>query len=217
MAARIAAFLRIGLVSEAQEVRFENGAIETRRLMYGGAVVRSESFNGLGIITVAPAKYAPVEADPEQKGEIITIDTAVDSRVTICSQEPIVRQGADIASASRVVGVGRGIVQPEDLKMIRDLAHAIGAEIGCTRSIAEEYHWLPNESYIGISGRTIKPEIYISIGVSGQIQHVVGVRDAKTIIAVDLNEKAPIFDAADYGIVGDLYEIVPLLTAALKN
>ena len=99
--------------------------------------------------------------------------------------------------------------------MAEEFAAAIGAELGCTRSIAEELHWLPNEVYIGISGQTIRPELYLAIGISGQIQHVAGIRDAGTVVAIDKNENAPIFKAADYGIVGDLYEILPLLTKAI--
>ena len=98
------------------------------------------------------------------------------------------------------------------MKLAQDLAGKLGAEIGCTRSVAEDYHWLPNEAYIGLSGQKVKPQLYISMGVSGQVQHTAGIRDSKIIVAIDTNENAPIFAAADYGIVGDLYDIVPVLT-----
>jgi electron transfer flavoprotein alpha subunit len=110
-----------------------------------------------------------------------------------------------------------GLDKKEDLSMIQELANCLSAEIGCTRGVAEERHWLPVEQYIGISGAVIRPKLYLCLGVSGQVQHVVGVRDAKLIVAVDINEKAPIFRSADYGIVGDMYEVVPLLVQALKN
>jgi electron transfer flavoprotein alpha subunit len=110
-----------------------------------------------------------------------------------------------------------GMDKAEDMKIAQDLADAIGAVIACTRGIAEERHWLPVEQYIGISGAVIKPKLYISMGVSGQVQHVFGIRDAQIIVAVDTNEKAPVFKAADYGIVGDMYEVIPALTEALKK
>jgi electron transfer flavoprotein alpha subunit len=89
--------------------------------------------------------------------------------------------------------------------------------MACTRAIAEDAHWLPLERYIGISGQTVKPELYLAAGLSGQVQHLVGCREAKVIVAVNSDERAPIFEAADYGIVGDLYTVLPLLTAALKG
>jgi len=91
------------------------------------------------------------------------------------------------------------------------------AELACTRGIAEDEHWLPIERYIGISGQTVKPELYLAVGLSGQVQHMVGCRESKVIVAINKDEQAPIFEAADYGIVGDLYTVLPLLTAALKN
>ncbi len=129
----------------------------------------------------------------------------------------IVKEGADLSTAERVVCIGLSMDKKDDMKIAQNLADAIGAEIGCTRGIAEERHWLPVEQYIGISGAVVKPKLYISMGVSGQVQHVYGIRDSQIIAAVDTNEKAPIFKAADYGIVGDMYEIIPALTAALKK
>ena len=116
-----------------------------------------------------------------------------------------------------MVCVGLGVEKEEDMQMIRDLAAVLNAEIGCTRGIAEEKHWLPHEQYIGISGAVIKPQLCLSIGISGQVQHTIGIRDSKVIVAVNNNEKAPIFKTSDYGIVGDLYEVVPLLIEELKK
>jgi electron transfer flavoprotein alpha subunit len=116
-----------------------------------------------------------------------------------------------------LVSVGRGFRKKEDLKLAEDLAGALKAEISCTRGIAEDEHWLPIARYIGISGQTVKPDLYLAVGLSGQVQHMVGCRESKVIVAVDSNESAPIFESADYGIVGDLYEVLPLLTAAVKK
>jgi len=109
-----------------------------------------------------------------------------------------------------------GIAKEEDRAMARALCEALGAELGCSRPIAESEKWMEHERYIGISSVMPKPEIYISIGISGQIQHMVGVKDAGKIIVINKDKNAPIFDYADYGIVGDLYKVIPALVNTLK-
>lgn len=218
MAATIAARLKAGLVTEAQSVNFVDGHIETTRLMYGGLAVSTEAVALPALVTVAPRTFEEAPQDAGTGGEIITIEAAIaDERVSVSNVCSIEKAGADIAVASRIVCVGRGLVQEEDLTLVKNLAKAMGGEVACTRGIAEDYHWLPVEKYIGISGQKVKPELYLSLGVSGQVQHVAGIRDSKIIVAIDSNEKAPIFEAADYGIVGDLYEIAPLLIKAFNK
>jgi electron transfer flavoprotein alpha subunit len=102
------------------------------------------------------------------------------------------------------------------MAMINELAQLLGAEIGCTRPLAEGLDWLPRERYIGVSGAFLKADLYVGVGVSGQIQHMVGVTDSRVIVAVNKDDHAPVFEFADYGIVGDLYQVVPALIAALK-
>lgn len=215
-AAKIAASLQAALITDAFAVRHTGEGFETDRLIYGGLAVCTEILDGGSLITIPPRIFDPLAADTGRSGTITDIEAAEGERLSVGGVCPIVRQGADISTADKVVCVGRGLGKQEDMKFIEDLAGALGAEIGCSRSIAEDYHWLPVERYIGLSGQKIKPSIYLSVGVSGQVQHIAGVRDAKLIVAVDTNENAPIFEAADYGIVGDLYQVVPLLTAALK-
>ncbi len=101
--------------------------------------------------------------------------------------------------------------------MASELATVLGGEIGCTRPLSEEMHWLPEESCIGLSGAQVKPDLYIGVGVSGQIQHVTGIRNARVICAFNKDENAPIFSVADFGIVGDLYDVVPKLIQKLKQ
>lgn len=217
LAAKVAARLKTGLVTDAFAVRLENGQIETDRVMYGGLAVCTEILSGIGVVTIPPRTFELPAKDSSKTGEITTIEANVDSSTVVGNVCPIVRQGADISKAEKLVCVGRGLGKQEDMKLAQDLAGVLGAEIGCTRSIAEDYHWLPNETYIGLSGQKVKPALYLSMGVSGQVQHVAGIRDSKIIVAIDSNENAPIFAAADYGIVGNLYDIVPLLTEAIKN
>ncbi|MGG0717028.1 electron transfer flavoprotein subunit alpha/FixB family protein [Robertmurraya massiliosenegalensis] len=211
-AARVAGYLDCGMASDVSSLSFVEGDVICERMHYGGIIVQSEILSGLSVVTVPAGKF------DEGTGncEITSIDLQSDSRVSLVETKPIVKEGADLNKADKVVCVGMGLEKPEDMEMAKGLAAVLDAEIACTRGIAEERHWLPVEQYIGISGAVIKPQLYLSFGVSGQMQHMFGVRDAKTIVAIDNNENAPIFKSADYGIVGDMYEIVPLLTAALK-
>jgi electron transfer flavoprotein alpha subunit len=212
IAARVAGYLKCAMVSDVSAISLENGKVKTERMMFGGAVVQSEIIQGMGVITVPAGKFEAAAGAP---GEIINIQVNADTRVSLREKAPIVRDGVDLTVAEKIVCIGMGMENKEDMKIAVDLAKALGAEIGCTRSIAEEKQWL--SQYIGISGMTVKPNLYLSLGVSGQIQHVSGIRDSKIIAAIDINEKAPIFTAADYGIVGDMFEIVPLLVQELKN
>jgi electron transfer flavoprotein alpha subunit len=127
------------------------------------------------------------------------------------------RETKDIAEARVLVCVGRGIEKNEDIELARQLADALGGEIACTRPIAEEFHWLPEELCIGLSGVQVKPDLYLGIGVSGQVQHLTGFHNAKVIAAVNKDENSPIFKATDFGIVGDLYDVVPKLIAEFKK
>ena len=216
LAAKVAAGLKTGLVTDAQAVRIVDGNIETDRMMYGGLAVCTEILGPMSLVTIPPRAYEPAVKQAGRSGEIITVEVATPGDVVVGSVCPIARKGIDITTAEKLVCVGRGIGKQADMKLAFDLAEAVGGEVACTRSIAEDYHWLPAENYIGLSGQKVKPLLYLALGVSGQVQHIAGIRDAKIIVAVDINENAPIFEAADYGIVGDLYEIAPLLTEAAK-
>ncbi len=122
----------------------------------------------------------------------------------------------DLNSAHRVIGVGRGLNAKEDLAVIDALAEANSAEIACTRPVAEGLNWMGKDRYIGSSGAHIAPELYLAIGISGQLQHMVGVQGAETIVAINSDPNAAVFSQTDYGLVGDLYQLVPAITAALK-
>jgi electron transfer flavoprotein alpha subunit len=122
----------------------------------------------------------------------------------------------DLNSAHRVIGVGRGLKAKEDLAMIEELAQALEAEIACSRPVAEGLNWMGKDRYIGSSGAHIAPQLYLTVGISGQLQHMVGVTGAETIVAINSDPNAAVFQQTDYGLVGDLYQLVPAITAALK-
>jgi electron transfer flavoprotein alpha subunit len=126
------------------------------------------------------------------------------------------RQAVDLSQAERIVAVGRGIKSQENLKIVEQLAQALGAEVAASRPICDA-GWLPMDRQIGSSGQTVAPKLYLALGISGAIQHLVGMKGARTIVAINKDSDAPIFEIADYGIVGDLFEIVPALIAELNK
>ena len=213
LAVRVAGYLDCAMASDVSAISFGDGCVTTVRIFFCGALTQKEVLKGLSVVTVAGGKFVPIEG----AAEVETVAVTPDSRVQLVERAPVEKKGVDLQVADRVVCVGLGVEKEEDMQMIRDLAAVLNAEIGCTRGIAEEKHWLPPEQYIGISGAVIKPQLCLSIGISGQVQHTIGIRDSKVIVAVNNNEKAPIFKTSDYGIVGDLYEVVPLLIEELKK
>jgi electron transfer flavoprotein alpha subunit len=220
IAARIAASLNTGLCSGCTAFKLdETGKVLImERLVFGGAAVQTVScVTRPQMATIAPRTFAPAAPVAERIGQIRELASSLPSLVKVMERKPKVRQSGDITGAKVLVCVGRGIEKEEDMALARDLAEVLGGELACTRPIAEELHWLPEETYIGLSGQTVKPEIYIGIGISGQIQHVTGIRDSRLICAVNRDKNADIFGVADYGIVGDLYSVLPELTRQLKQ
>jgi electron transfer flavoprotein alpha subunit len=126
------------------------------------------------------------------------------------------KQAVDLSQAPLIVAVGRGIKNQENIEIIKKLAEALGAEIAASRPICDN-EWLPMDRQIGSSGQTVAPKLYLAVGISGAIQHVVGMKNSQTIVAINKDAEAPIFDIADYGVVGDLFEIVPALTAEIAK
>jgi electron transfer flavoprotein alpha subunit len=146
-------------------------------------------------------------------------DVAVDaSKIRQKPEAPFkeAKQAVDLSQAERIVAVGRGIKGQEHLKMVEELAQALGAEIAASRPICDA-GWLPMDRQIGSSGQTVAPKLYIALGISGAIQHLVGMKGSRTIVAINKDAEAPIFEIADFGIAGDLFEVVPAMVAELKK
>ena len=220
IAARLAARLKTGLCSDCIGVTFDEGnnVLEMDRLAYGGAAIQKVACMTRPVMaTIPPGTYKPAPQQSGRQGTIRELQAPQPSPSTVLERRPKETQVKDITESRIVVCAGRGIEKKEDLSLVQELATALGGEIGCTRPISEEAHWLPEELCIGLSGISVKPDLYIGLGVSGQVQHVTGIRDAKVICAVNKDENAPLFGAADYGIVGDLYDVVPKLIEAVKK
>jgi electron transfer flavoprotein alpha subunit len=209
MASMVAGYLDWPMESDVASLEGEPGAISVSRLLYGGSVVRKEKVSAPAAITFSGSLFDPASG-------AVTVEhvpALADDRMEVLSAEAEQRSGADITKAKRIVGIGMGLRTDDDLALARKLAAAMDAEVGGTRGTSEERGWLPE--YIGISGVSVQPDIYLAMGVAGQIQHVFGIRGAKTIVAVNNNADAPIFKVADYGIVGDFHDVVPALIEAL--
>jgi electron transfer flavoprotein alpha subunit len=220
MAARIAARLDTGLCSGCMALNFdeESKTLVMERLVYGGAGVQTVTCTTRPTtVTVLPGTYEPAIPEAGRRGQVRELPAPAPSAVKVMEKRAKEREARDISEARVVVCVGRGVSKREDIALARQLAEVLEGEIACTRPISEEYHWLPEELCIGLSGAQVKPDLYMGLGVSGQVQHVTGIRNARVIAVVNKDEKAPIFEAADFGIVGDLYDVVPKLIAELEK
>jgi electron transfer flavoprotein alpha subunit len=184
------------------------------RVTYGGLAVATEEFSApVAVLVLAPGAVPPGDATGEGASEVVA--AAPRGGVVLIETRAKGGESVDLTAAKRVVGVGRGFAAESDLELARVLAAKLGAEVACSRPIAEGVNWMPAERYLGVSGATIKPDLYLAVGISGQVQHLVGVNHSKVIVAVNKDPKAPIFAQADFGVVGDLYQVLPALTAAL--
>jgi electron transfer flavoprotein alpha subunit len=164
---------------------------------------------------------AAYSADNLENGsaEVRTVAVTLDpAQLKTTSEEPFQEEsgGVDLTAADKIISIGRGIGKEENMPMVKDLATALKAEIGASRPIVDS-GWLPNSHQVGSSGQSVTPNLYLALGISGAIQHVVGMKGSKNIVAINRDPDAPIFEVADYGIVGDILEIIPKLTEVLKN
>ncbi|MEN6326223.1 MAG: electron transfer flavoprotein subunit alpha/FixB family protein [Syntrophomonas sp.] len=219
MAALVASALNTGLCSDCTGFTLNDGkTLEMERLIFGGAAVQKVICTTRPqMATVPSGNFKAGSAQSGREGQLIELPAPPPSVVKLVDKKPRLREAANLTEARVVVCVGRGLENEADLQMARELAALLGAEIGCTRPISEELHWLPEDTCIGLSGIKVKPEVYIGLGVSGQIQHITGITDSKIICSVNSDENAPIFEVSNYGVVGVIYKVVPQLIAELKK
>lgn len=220
LAPRLAAKFETGCITDCTNVYLKDKKLTAERIVYSGNAVAVEQFNTIPQIVTVPSKvFDPLPKDDKHKGEVVKkkIDVEKSSSKILKVQE-MKTEGTNVEDAEIIVSCGRGFKDKNDIKLINDLAEVLkGRTVGCSRPIAADLKWLSEDHWIGLSGHKVKPKLYIAAGISGQIQHIAGMRDSGVIVAINKDPEALIFKSADYGIVGDLYEILPKLTDAIKT
>ena len=220
LAPSLAVSMNMPLATDCIELQYEGGVLTVTRQMYGGKVnVNATLRKAEGyIVTVRQATF-PAERGTPANGEIVEVPSPL-------VQEEIRKRfieyvlpppgGVDITAADTLIGIGRGIKDSEEIPSIEELAKILGGTLACSRPIVDK-GWLPDNRQVGSSGKTVKPKVYIALGISGAFQHVLGMKNSELIIAVNKDANAPIFGVADYGIVEDLFKIVPPLKSKLSE
>jgi electron transfer flavoprotein alpha subunit len=218
LAPRLAQKLSAGCVTDATSLSVEDGRLITERRALGGNTVSRETITSpQQVIAVMPRLY---DAQPggEGGGQVVQVSLDLEPSATkLVERRPKDAGAVNVEEADVLVCIGRGLSEESDLSMIQDLAGTLGGVVGCTRALSHEYHWLSEEQMVGLSGKVSSPSLYIGIGISGQIQHTVGIMDSTVTVAINKDKNALIFKMADYGIVGDLYEVVPKLLEQLSG
>ncbi len=220
VAPSLAVELNLPLVTDCIDLSFENNRLKVVRQIYGGKVnarvscAEAQSY----LATVRSAVFPVVERAP-LGGEVIPIDSplkAAAERKKFVEYVEAAAGAVDITQADIIVSVGRGIKEDKNIPVVEDLAKAMGGVLACSRPIIDK-KWLPKERQVGTSGKTVKPKLYLAVGISGAFQHVAGIKGGGLLVAVNKDAKAPIFGVADYGVVNDLFKVVPLLADKVRK
>lgn len=211
------------LIPEAVGFEVRGDELVWKRPVFGGKLLSEVVSRGVFpvVASVQASAFLADDAEPaaSDKVEVESIAVELDSDTAdreILRVEEASSEQVDLTQVERIVAIGRGIGGPENLPMIEELADAIGGEIAASRPVIDN-GWLPRDRQIGSSGQTVAPKLYLAVGISGAIQHLVGMKGSQVIAAINKDRSAPIFGIAQYGIVGDLHEIVPALTKALRE
>ena len=222
-APKLAGSLGKGMIGDCIAYRYENGKLIFVRQMFQGRTAADVVFQGdpPWVASFQAGAFRGDLAAKKQSGKAPVKSVSVELKSEQIRTKPLelfreAKQAVDLTQAPILVSIGRGIKAPENIPLAEKLAKAIGGELSASRPICDE-GWLPMDRQIGSSGQTVSPKLYLALGISGAIQHVVGMKGSRTIVAINKDQNAPIFEIADYGVVGDLFEIVPALTAELEK
>lgn len=191
----------------------ENGKAKTQRYSYGGKAVLEEESDAK-IFTVAPGISDPSPLDKESPVETIQVSG---SKISLISSEDKNAGGVDLEKAQIIVSVGRGLGKQDGIAIAEELAKAANGVVAGSRPVCLDYHWLSEDRQVGLSGKKVRPKVYVAVGISGQIQHIAGMRGSKVVVAINKDKTAPIFEECDYGIVADLYQVIPKIVEELKK
>jgi electron transfer flavoprotein alpha subunit len=220
-APRLAERLKTGCVTEATrlELDADKKFLLVDRVSWGGNLVETHISKAKPqIATIARGLFTPITPDGSRKGEVVKVEPKFKPPSTkLVERKPKTAKGVKVTDAAIIVSFGRGVRKKEDMTIVEQLAKAMGGVVSCSRPIAEDLHWLPEDQYVGLSGQKVSPKLYLALGISGQIQHLTGIRNSRVIVAVNNDPKAPIFEYSDYNIVADLYQMIPALIEAVKQ
>jgi electron transfer flavoprotein alpha subunit len=221
LAPRAAARLQTGCLSDVVEIeRTADGTLRGKRPVYSGkayarvAIPRARP----AMATLRPNVF-PAESRARGPAEVVAVESALPAdriRVRTTRVEHAAQQELDVAEAAVIVSGGRGLKGPENFSLVRDLASALGGAVGASRAVVDE-GWIPHAHQVGQTGKVVSPGLYVACGISGAIQHLAGMSTSKVIVAINKDPEAPIFKVADYGIVGDVFEVLPKLTRAIRE
>lgn len=215
VASRLAVKMRVGCLSEVFRLHATGEELRGERNTYAGKFISSVSCR---LPCVATLKTGISPHLVSQQGSVDVFQVGEQApRVKLVSRTGKKAGSVDLKNAKVIVSAGRGVKKKEDLTLIDDLARALGGSLGCSRPLSSDLGWLPEEHHIGLTGLEVRPNLYLAVGISGQLQHIAGIKDSKIIAAINTDKDAPIFQAADYGVVGDLYQVVPALRKLLSS
>ena len=222
-APKLAAMLGKGMIGDCIGYRIENGKLVFVRQMFQGKTAADVTFLGEGpwFASFQSGAFRADQLKASDSGARPIHRVTIELKAEQIRTKPLelfkeAKSAVDLTQAPLIVAVGRGIKAPENIPQAEAVAKAMGAEIAASRPICDE-GWLPMERQIGSSGQTVAPKLYLALGISGAIQHVVGMKGARTVVAINKDQNAPIFEIADYGVVGDIFEIMPALTEELHK
>jgi electron transfer flavoprotein alpha subunit len=210
----VAAELGLPLVSDAVGMTYDDGLVATREMYESKVETTVEVGSDRAVLTVRSGEWPPTEDGGD--ADVVPVDVAIDeSRVgsKVTGYEEVAGGEVDITEADVLVSIGRGIEEEDNLPLVEELADALDATLSASRPVVDS-GWLPKDRQVGQSGKVVTPDVYIAIGISGAVQHVAGMKGSDTIVAINTDPNAPIFDIADYGIVDDLFDVVPALVDA---
>ena len=215
---RVAAKIDAAIVTDVTSIAMSGDSITVKHPGYANKVIMTLVVTGpQAVISVRPSAFTAVESPKAARVESVAPIAASGPTVTVVEVKEGAKGRPDLGDASIIIAGGRGLKAAENFKLIEELADAFGnAAVGATRAVTDD-GWRPHSDQIGQTGRQVSPQLYVAVGISGAIQHLAGMRTSKTIVAINKDKEAPIFKVADYGIVGDVLEVIPALTLAVRE